>query len=487
MNVALLLIAIFSTTLGAMWVAVIPSEAKARSNRVVIGATLVSAAIVWYLLILGLGSNVYPSFSIGIASLSLTLAVDPLGLTYGMIAATLWVFASFYSLGYMDQDSKQRQYFSFFLLSAGITLGIAFSGNLFTFYLFYELLTFATYPLVVHSGTNEALEAGSKYIKYSLVGASFILAAIVMLWVVTGGVLDFGSLPAALAAASPSQLVILLFLFLIGFGVKAAIMPLHGWLPSAMVAPTPVSALLHAVAVVNAGVFGILRTVYSVFGVDLVQSMNVRPILLVICSVTILMGSLIALKQDVLKRRLAYSTISQLAYILLGAFILHPLALAGAVLHMIFHSGLKIVLFFSAGIVAEETGYLKVGELKGVGRILPLTMGSFGVISLGMIGMLPLSAFWSKYYLMRGSLATGYWMLLVVLLVSGLLNAFYFIPITVSAFTGQSDLAPRHKTRKLSLMLVPTLILAVLGIVLGLWPGLTKPLVQAVVAQFFSL
>jgi len=319
------------------------------------------------------------------------------------------------------------------------------------------------------------------------VGASFILAALVMLWRMTEGVLDFGSLSAALSTGSPSQLVVLLALFLVGFGVKAAVMPLHGWLPSAMVAPTPVSALLHAVAVVNAGVFGVLRTVYSVFGVDVVRSLNVQPLLLTICAITILLGSLIALKQDVLKRRLAYSTISQLAYILLGAFLLHPVALTGAILHMIFHSTLKIVLFFSAGIVAEETGYVKVSELKGVGRVLPLTMGSFGLISLGMIGMLPLSGFWSKYYLLRGSLATNFWVLLVVLLGSGFLNALYFVPITISAFTGKSDLEPCHKSNALWLMLVPTLVLAGLGLVFGLWPGLPLPLVNAVVAQFFSL
>lgn len=487
MSTVLVLIAIFSTTFGAIWIAVTPNEAKTERNSVALGALLGSAAIVWWLLSLGLHSGVYPAFNIGVASLSLSFSLDPLGLTYGVLASTLWVFASVYSFGYMDQDRKQRQYFSFFLLSAGITLGIAFAGNLFTFYLFYELLTFATYPLVVHAGNKEALEAGTKYIKYSLTGASFILAGIVMLWRVTGGVLDFGSLPAALGSASPSQLVVLLFLFLIGFGVKAAVMPFHGWLPSAMVAPTPVSALLHAVAVVNAGVFGVLRTIYSVFGTEVIQSMNVRPILLVICSITILMGSFIALKQDVLKRRLAYSTISQLAYILLGAFMLHPLALAGAILHMIFHSTLKIVLFFSAGIVAEETGYLKVSQLKGVGRILPLTLGSFGIISLGMIGMLPLSGFWSKYYLMRGSLATDSWILLVVLLFSGFLNALYFIPITIAAFTGKSELKPRQKTSVLWLMLVPTLALAGIGLVFGLWPGLTLPLVDAVVAQFFTL
>lgn len=487
MSTVLILIAIFSTAFGAIWAAVTPDDAKTERTAVVFGSTLASALCVWGLLGQALYSGLYPLLELGIASLRLKLALDPLGLTYAVIASTLWVFAAVYSFGYMSHDRRQRQYFSFFLLSAGITLGIAFSGNLFTFYLFYELLTFATYPLVVHSGNQEALESGTKYIKYSLIGASFILAGLVMLWRITGGNLDFGTLPASLGTVSGGQLVVLFFLFLIGFGVKAAVMPLHGWLPAAMVAPTPVSALLHAVAVVNAGVFGILRTVYSVFGPDLVQSLNVRWFLLLLTSITILMGSFIALKQDVLKRRLAYSTISQLAYILLGAFLLHPLALAGAILHMIFHSTLKIVLFFSAGIVAEETGYVKISELKGVGRVLPLTLGSFGLVSLGMIGMLPLSGFWSKYYLMRGSLTADSWIMLVVLLFSGLLNAFYFIPITISAFTGKADVEPVKRNAQLLFMLVPTLMLAALAVVFGLWPGLTMPLVDAVVAQYFSL
>ena len=254
-----------------------------------------------------------------------------------------------------------------------------------------------------------------------------------------------------------------------------------------MVAPTPVSALLHAVAVVNAGIFGILRTVYSVFGPELLLGLNIRWILLLIASITILMGSLIAIRQDVLKKRLAYSTISQLSYILLGAFMLHPVALAGAILHMIFHSTLKIVLFFAAGIVAEETGYVRISELSGVGRVLPVTMGSFGLVSLGMIGMLPLSGFWSKYYLLRGTLQTDSWMLLVVLLLSGLLNAFYFIPITVKAFTGKTELASVPRSNSLLLMLIPTVVLAALALIFGIWPGLTLPLVDAVVAQFFSL
>lgn len=487
MILVLILTAILISTLGALWIAIIPEESKKERNLVVTTTLVISAAIVWGLLVYILSTGNYPVIEVPLASLKWRLLLDPLGMTYGLIASTLWVFAAIYSFGYMSKDRRQRKFFSFFLLSAGITLGIAFSGNLFTMYLFYELLTFATYPLVVHQGTKEALESGTKYIKYSLVGASFILVALVMLWRVTGGTLDFGALPTLFGVASSGQVATIFFLFILGFGVKAAVMPLHGWLPSAMVAPTPVSALLHAVAVVNAGVFGILRTVYSVFGPSLLLELNVRWILLVIVSITILMGSLIAIKQDVLKKRLAYSTISQLAYILLGAFMLHPLGLAGAILHMIFHSTLKIVLFFAAGIVAEETSYVKVSELGGVGKLLPLTLGSFGLVSLGMIGMLPLSGFWSKYYLLQGSLNTGSWPILAILLVSGLLNAFYFIPITISAFTGKAEINEVTKGSSFVLMLVPTLILTVLALVFGLLPGLTLPLVNGVIGQFFSL
>lgn len=487
MSSVLIMTALLITTFGALWVAITPEESRLERNAVVFTATLMGALLVWSLLVYILRSGVYPGVELGLAALSWKLVLDPLGMTYAVIAATLWVFAAIYSFGYLDQDPKQRQFFSFFLLSAGVTLGIAFSGNLFTFYLFYELLTFSTYPLVVHTGTREALESGSTYIKYSLVGASLILGALLMVARITGGNLDFGSLPLLLQAASGEQLVLLLFLFIAGFGVKAAVMPFHGWLPAAMVAPTPVSALLHAVAVVNAGVFGILRVVYSVFGPELLSGLQVRGWLLAITSITILLASLIALRQDVLKKRLAYSTISQLAYILLGAFLLHPLGLAGAILHMIFHSSLKIVLFFAAGIVAEETGYLKVSQLQGVGKALPFTLGSFGLVSLGMLGMLPLSGFWSKYYLLQGSLFGDAWLLLVVLLLSGLLNALYFLPITVAAFTGNSKGAPVKRSKPLLLMVVPTLVLAALALVFGLWPGLTSPIVDSVVAQFFSL
>ncbi len=485
MTGVLIMTAVLISTFGALWVATLPETSKKERNTVVVTASTISALIVWGLLIYILKTGNTLSVSARIASLRWKFSLDPLGMVYAVIVSSLWVFTAVYSLGYMEQDQNQRRYFIFFLLSAGVTLGIAFSGNLFTLYLFYELLTFCTYPLMIHEGSEEALRQGNRYLKYSLAEAVLILAALVMLAKYTGGNLDFGT-QSILAGTEPSgALTFLLFLFLAGFGVKAAVMPLHGWLTSAMAVPTPVSALLLEVAVVNAGVFGILRTVYSVFGSELLDAMEVRWILLLIASITILCGSLFAMQQDVLKKRLAYSTISQLSYILLGAFTLHPWGLAGAVLHMIFHAGLKITLFFSAGIVMETTGYVRVSQLKGVGKELPLTMGSFGIASLGLIGMLPLSGYWSKYYLMQGSIKSGHWPLLLVLLISALLNAFYYLPITVSAFTGGDGVEPVKKSRGLFFMLVPTLILAGIALVFGLWPGLTLPIVDAVVQQFF--
>ena len=226
-------------------------------------------------------------------------------------------------------------------------------------------------------------------------------------------------------------------LFIVGFGVKAAIMPLHRWLPSAMVAPTPVSALLHAVAVVYSGVYGVLRVIYSVFGHELISQLSFGRVLPWIAAFTILVGVIIATRQDILKRRLAYHTISQLSYILLGAFTLQPLGLAGAMLHMISYSILKVALFFSAGIISEQTGETEISKMIGVGWSLPKTMTIFGVASLGMIGMLPLNTFWSKYYLMQGGVEGGRWQVAVVLICSGIVNAFCFIPTVVDAFRGK--------------------------------------------------
>lgn len=477
-----LILALSSGVVGGLIVAVMPQTGRRLRNLVVLVFSVSGVVFSWRV-----AQMVFAGESIRIAGefggLAWSLAPDPLGAVFGLIASTLWLFAAVYSFGYMAGKHKQRTYYTFLLMSLSVTLGVAFSGNLVALYLFYELLTFVTYPLVIHERSSEAVKAGSKYILYSLSGAGAILIAIVITYRWTGN-LDFAYGPILANCLRPG-LNWLLVLFVAGFGVKAAIMPLHRWLPAAMVAPTPVSALLHAVAVVYSGVYGILRVVYSVFGHELMGQLGFSYVLPWVAAFTILVGVIIATRQNVLKRRLAYHTISQLSYILLGAFTLQPWGLAGAMMHMINYSTLKITLFFCAGIIAEQTGETEVSRMGGVGWSLPKTMAAFGVASLGMIGMLPLNTFWSKYYLMKGSVAWGKSPLALVLIVSGIINAFCFIPTVVTAFTGEMRQPVANKERDARLMLVPTLLLAGIALLIGLCPGLVWPGVDAVINRFF--
>ena len=477
-----LILALTSGVVGGLIVAVMSRASNRLRNFVVLVFSVAGMVFSWRV-----AHRVFVGESVRIAGefggLAWSLEPDPLGAIFGLIVSTLWLFAAVYSFGYMSEKHKQRTYYTFFLISLSVTLGVAFSGNLVALYLFYELLTLATYPLVIHERSSEAVKAGSKYILYSLSGAGAILIATVITqsW---AGNLDFAGGP-ILADCTRQGLNWLLALFVVGFGVKAAIMPLHRWLPAAMVAPTPVSALLHAVAVVYSGVYGILRVVYSVFGHELMGQLSFASILPIIAAFTILVGVAIATQQDVLKRRLAYHTISQLSYILLGAFTLQPWGLTGSILHMISYSTLKITLFFCAGIIAEQTGEIKVSKMGGVGWSLPKTMAAFGIASLGMIGMLPLNTFWSKYYLMKGSVAGGRWPLALVLIGSGIINAVCFIPTVVTAFSGERVQPNAERGGRVALMLIPTMLLAGIALLIGLWPGIVWPGVQAVVNWFF--
>lgn len=478
-----LILALLSPSVGGLLIALTPRAHSRLRNTVALMFSAAGTVFSWRVAGAVLAGQTI-RITGDMAGLAWSLCPDPLGAVFGLIVSTLWLFAAVYSFGYMASEQKHRTYYTYFLLALSVTLGVAFSGNLLSLYLFYELLTFVTYPLVIHERNGEAMRAGAKYIVYSLSGAGAILIAIVIThgW---AGSLDFAGGPLLADVGLRSGLDWLLALFVAGFGVKAAMMPMHRWLPAAMVAPTPVSALLHAVAVVYSGVYGILRVAYSVFGHELMRQLSLGHILPWIAAFTILAGVIIATRQDVLKRRLAYHTISQLSYILLGAFTLCPWGLAGAMLHMISYSTLKITLFFGAGIIAKQTGKVNISEMGGVGWQLPLTLSSFGIASLGMIGMLPLNTFWSKYYLMKGSVAMGKWPLALVLVGSGMINALCFIPTVVAAFAGTRG-QPRAETGKEArLMLAPTLLLAGIALLMGLWPGLVWPGVDAVVNWFF--
>ena len=402
--------------------------------------------------------------------ISLALKVDSLGIIFGLSASFLWILTSFFSIGYVRgmSEHKQTRYFASFAICLSATMGIAFAANLLTLVIFYEILTIATYPLVLHKETPEAIFGSRKYLVYLLTGGVFLIFALALTYQLSGTV-DFkagGILPAQVAKSS----VIMLFtLFLLSFGVKSAIMPMHSWLPTAMVAPTPVSALLHAVAVVKAGVFGFARAIGFIIGPAVLNASGASSFLAALTAATILAASVIALRQDNLKARLAYSTVGHLSYIVLGTALFSPSAWIGALLHIVNHAMMKITLFFCAGAIHVKTHSENVSELNGIGRQMPITMAAFAIASVGLAGIPPVNGFISKWYLVQGSFDVGQMAFVIILLLSGLLNAGYLLSIVVRAF-----FAPSDKFTKLGeaspLMVVPLAITAVLSLLMGIFP-----------------
>ncbi|MFW6092861.1 MAG: complex I subunit 5 family protein [Pseudomonadota bacterium] len=363
------------------------------------------------------------------------LEADSLAMLLVVLSSVLWLVTTIYAVGYLEHSRHRRRFFGFFSICVTATVGVAMAGNLVTFLLFYELLTLSTYPLVVHRGTQVARRAGRIYLAYTLTGGTVLFGAIVWLYVLAGTT-EFAprGFVAALPESAHGSLVAIFVLLVAGVGVKAALVPLHGWLPHAMVAPAPVSALLHAVAVVKAGVFGIVRIVQNVYGVEFSLELGVTRPLALVAAVTIVYGSLRALFQDDLKRRLAFSTVSQVSYIVLGTAVVGPLATVGGLVHLVHQGLMKITLFFCAGNLAETLGIHNVSEMNGVGHRMPWTMGAFAVGALGMIGLPPLVGFISKWYLGLGALEVGEVWVVYVLVASGLLNGAYFLPILYAAW-----------------------------------------------------
>jgi multicomponent Na+:H+ antiporter subunit D len=384
-----------------------------------------------------------------IPGLALAFSAEPLGVLFGLIASFLWIVTTVYSIGYMrgHGEAHQTRFYAFFAIAMGCTMGVAFADNLFTLFVFYELLTLSTYPLVTHSGTREARQGGRTYLGILMATSmGFLLLAVVWTWQLTGNV-RFTSGGILAGAASPLVIGILFALYVFGIG-KAALMPFHRWLPAAMVAPTPVSALLHAVAVVKAGVFAILKISVYIFGLDLLRDTGVTDWLLWVAAVTILVASVIALRQDNLKARLAYSTISQLSYIVMGALLVNSTALVGSTLHLATHAFGKITLFFCAGAILVASHKTKVSQLDGLGRQMPWTMGAFFLASLSIVGLPPMGGMWSKWYLALGAIDAGYAVLVGVLMVSTLLNIAYLIPVPIRAFIGKADAGGEIQVRE---------------------------------------
>ena len=441
------------------------------------GAVLTFISVLCMVPAIWSGQTIVYTLSTIAPGINLNFRVDALSLIFGIVSSFLWIFASVYNIGYMRSlnEHAQTRYYMCFAIAILGAQGVSYSGGLFSLYLFYEVITLFTYPLVAHHQDAEGYAGAKKYLVY-LMGTSkgFLLPALILTYVMTG-TLDFadnirtGIFP---ATANHLWITVTYILFIAGFA-KAAIMPFHNWLPSAMVAPTPVSALLHAVAVVKAGVFCISRVMLSTFGTDLLQSFGLGILTAYFVSFTILAASIIALTKDDLKARLAYSTVSQLSYIVLGVALLDNSGVLGGIIHIVNHGFSKITLFFCAGAIYVAHHKKKISDMAGIGYAMPFTMGAFAVASLSMIGAPPVAGFVTKWYLLQGSLKISNMPLVVVLMTSTILNAAYFVPITIRAFfEGRKDRWSRKDIKEAPLtMVIPLVLAALISVGLGIFPG----------------
>ena len=412
--------------------------------------------------------------------LSLSFKVTPLGAIFGMVASGLWILAALYTTGYMrgNHETHQTRFAICYAIAVHAAIAIAWSGNLMVLFIFYEILTFSTYPLVTHKESQEAIRAGRLYMAI-LVGTSVVLLLPAIIWVwISAGTLDFtpGGILAGKVSADAAPYLLALFAFGIG---KAALMPIHRWLPAAMVAPTPVSALLHAVAVVKAGVFTILMVVVYIFGIEFISQTEASHWLAWLAAFTILASSVVAITKDDLKARLAYSTVSQLSYIVLGAALASAAAIEGAALHIVMHASAKITLFFCAGAIYVNAHIKNISELDGLGPKLPWVFGAFFLGALSIIGIPPLGGSWSKFMLMAGSVDAGMPIMLAVLAVSSLMNVYYLLEPVARGF-----FKPQQKDIHVDqhfLTIMPTVLTAILSVMLFFFVNWITPFTQMMV------
>ncbi|PLX68365.1 MAG: cation:proton antiporter [Denitrovibrio sp.] len=453
----------------------------------------IAAAVIKFLLVLSMvpavlsGQEIVFKFLTAFPGLDIKFRVDALGLFFALMASSLWIITSFYSISYvraMDEHAQTR-YFICFAGSLSATMGAAFASNLFTMYIFYEALTLFTYPLILHEETKDAFRGAKIYLTY-LLGTSiaFLLPAIVITYFTTG-TLEFtpgGVFGASLnGGASTALITFTFFLFIAGIG-KAGIMPFHSWLPNAMVAPTPVSSLLHAVAVVKMGVFVVLRVVLYVFGVDLLKDIGLGTFLACFASITIIFSSLIAMRQDNIKARLAYSTISQLSYIVVGVSLLSPGGITGSIMHMVIHAFSKITLFFWAGAVYVALHKKYISEIAGIGKKMPVSMAVFTLGALSLIGVPPFAGFISKWYLVNGAIQSELLPIAIVFATSSLLNACYFIPIIYIAYFKPLPEGVSDEVQEAPLMiLIPMIITAAMTLILFFAPSIFMDMAEIAV------
>ena len=487
---ALPLLILASSLLPGMVIFFLPEDSVRTRITLNMAGALIKVVLVGIVLLGVFSGQHYETRIPFLPGLDLVLRAGALSILFIVLSTVLWLVTTIYAIGYLENSPHRSRFFGFFSLCVTATVGVALAGNLLTFVLFYELLTLATYPLIVHRGTEEARRAGRTYLFYTVFGGALLLVGTVWLYSLTG-VLEFThrGFVAGLLVTHRDSLIIIFVLLIAGLGVKAALVPFHGWLPQAMVAPAPVSALLHAVAVVKAGAFGIVRVVNDVYGVEFADSLGLTLPLAILASVTIIYGSVRALFQDDLKRRLAFSTVSQVSYITLGIAIAGPIATIGGLVHLVHQGVMKITLFFCAGNLAETLGIHKISEMDGVGRRMPWTMAAFTLGAFGMMGAPPLAGFISKWYLGLGALDAGHGWVVLVLAGSSLLNAVYFLPILHRAWFREAVgewPEERHFGRMETAwaLLLPPLFTAFLSLALGLLASL--PFSPLSLARFIS-
>ena len=432
------------------------------------------------------GKTLYYQLFTILPNVTVTLRADAMSMIFALVASSLWTIAVFYSMGYMRglKEHAQTRFNACFALAIFGAIGVALSDNLFTMYLFYEIVSVCTYPLVAHHQDQEGYDGGRKYLIYLTATAkAFLLPAMILIYVLTG-TLDFsaGISTGIFPPEVNKTLVIMLYIFCILGFAKNGIMPFHHWLPGAMVAPTPVSALLHAVAVVKVGVFCTTRVMLYVFGVDTMAALNLGIPTAYFVGFTVIAASVIALSKDNLKARLAYSTVSQLSYIIMGVALLTVPGIQGGLIHIVNHGFSKITLFFCAGAIYVAAHKKNISEMEGLGKVMPFTFGAFAVASLSMIGVPPVAGFITKWNLLVGSIEAHQIGILLILLTSTLLNAAYFLPVTYRAFFGKRPVnEPFTGIKEAPLaMLIPILIACSISVIIGIWPQFMMQFVKAV-------
>ena len=473
----LIIFAIFVPILCGVCILAKPEFKSRKALIATVSVGLVVTTVLSFTILL-LGDMQLHLFSIG-ENMEIFFHADKMGRIFMTIVMIVLPLVCIYAFEYMGHYEQEQRFFGFYLMVYGVLLALSYAGNIVTFYLFYEMMSIFSMPLVFHFRTREAVMAGLKYLFYSLTGAYCVLFGIYFLnqYTTTLNFTAGGTLDMAKVAGNEGLLLVVAMSMIVGFGVKAGMIPLHAWLPNAHpIAPAPASAALSAI-IVKMGVFGVMRVVYYLFGVNILRGTWVQYTWIALTLITVFFGSMMAYREKVFKKRLAYSTVSQVSYILFGMSLMHPTALTGSLLHILFHAVIKSALFMSAGAVIYKCGIERVDEMRGIGKKMPRIMWCFTLCSLALIGIPPASGFISKWYLATGSLATEIpvvsWLGPVVLLVSALLTAGYLLPIAIEGFFPGPDFDYEHLEKKdpTKQMLVPIMILAGLAILLGVFPN----------------